>query len=56
MDNEPAIRQVRPEQSCVELTAEDVVAIKESDAQIDRGESVEFDAFAAEMRETYCSE
>jgi hypothetical protein len=36
-----------------ELTEADLKAIEESDAQIDRGEWVEFDAFAAEMRKRY---
>lgn len=35
------------------LTDEDLAAIKESDEQFDRGEYVDFDAFAAEMRKKY---
>ena len=37
------------------LTEEDARAIKESDEQIDRGECVDFDIFATEMRKKYCS-
>ena len=36
------------------LSDDDVAAINESEDQIDRGELVEFDAFAAEMRRKYC--
>ena len=35
------------------LTEDDLRAIEESEAQIDRGEYVEFDAFAADMRKKY---
>ena len=37
----------------VTLTAEDVSAIAESDAQVERGEFVDFDSFAAEMRKKH---
>ena len=37
----------------MELDEEDITAINESDAQIDRGEFVEFSTFAAEMRKKY---
>ena len=38
-----------------ELTDEDVDAINEADDQIGRGEFVEFDTFAAEMRKKFSS-
>ena len=53
MDNKLSISQLRPDQTRVELADEDLLAIKESDAQIDRGECVEFDTFAREMRNKY---
>ena len=37
-----------------ELTDEDVKAITEAEAQIDRGEYVDFATFASEMRKKYC--
>ncbi len=37
----------------VALTDEDMAAIKESDEQIDRGECVDFDTFAAAARKQY---
>ena len=36
------------------LTEADVAAIDEADAEYDRGEYVDFDTFAAEMRKKYC--
>ena len=36
------------------LTAEDRKVIAESDEQFERGESVDFDDFAAQMRNKYC--
>ena len=41
------------EDEAVELTDEDVRAIAEADAAIDRGEFVDFDTVAAEMRKKY---
>lgn len=38
------------------LTPEDIEAIEEADAAMDRGEFVDFDTFAAEMRKKYCGE
>jgi hypothetical protein len=37
----------------IELTKEDWTAIAEGEAQIDRGEYVEWDVFAAELRAKY---
>ena len=36
------------------LTDEDVKAINQAEEEMDRGEVVEFDTFAAEMRQKYC--
>jgi Arc/MetJ-type ribon-helix-helix transcriptional regulator len=36
------------------LSDEDAAAINEADAEIDRGEFVDFDTFAAEARKKYC--
>jgi Arc/MetJ-type ribon-helix-helix transcriptional regulator len=38
----------------VVLSDEDLAAIREADAQFERGEVVDFDSFAAEMRKKYC--
>jgi hypothetical protein len=38
-----------------ELTDEDAEAINEAEDQIDRGDFVEFDTFAAEMRKKFSS-
>ena len=51
---EAAVEQMMNWQQEPVLTGEDVDAINESEAQIDRGEHVEFDALAAEMRKKYC--
>jgi Arc/MetJ-type ribon-helix-helix transcriptional regulator len=48
---EDALRRVMAEE--VELTEEDIEAIKEADEQIDRGEYIEFQEFAARMRKKY---
>ena len=40
----------------IKLTAEDIAAIKEADEQMDRGEHVNFDEFAAEMRKKFENE
>jgi Arc/MetJ-type ribon-helix-helix transcriptional regulator len=37
----------------IALSNEDMAAIRESDEQIDRGKSVDFDTFAAEVRKKY---
>jgi Arc/MetJ-type ribon-helix-helix transcriptional regulator len=50
---EAAVEQMKLDQSSVELTTADLDAIKESDGQIDRGESVDFDTFEGEMRRKY---
>lgn len=50
---EAAIAQMMVDQTTIHLTDEDMVAIHESEAQIDRGESVEFDTFASEMRKKH---
>ena len=44
-------RMMRDERA---LTDEDVKAINEAEEEMDRGELVDFDTFAAEMREKYC--
>src|SRR5580658_10356359 len=36
------------------LTADDVAAIREAEQRMDRGEFVDFDVFAQEMRKKYC--
>lgn len=51
-----AVAQMMVDRDSFRLTDEDIEAIKESDAQIDRGECVDFDTFAAEMRKKYCKE
>jgi hypothetical protein len=38
------------------LNDEDVRAIAAADEEIDRGEFLDFDAFAAEMRTKYCGQ
>ena len=53
---EAAVAQMMVDQGTDVLSDEDIAAIAESDAQIDRGECVEFDSFAAEMRKKYCNE
>jgi Arc/MetJ-type ribon-helix-helix transcriptional regulator len=50
---EAAVEQMMQIDQAMELGEEDVSVINESDAQIDRGEFVEFSAFAAEMRRKY---
>ena len=51
---EAAVEEMMRTRADAELTDEDVDAINESEAQIDRGESVDFDDFAAAMRKKYC--
>lgn len=51
---EAAVEQMMRDRADAELTDEDVDAINESEAQIDRGEFVDFDGFAAAMRKKYC--
>jgi len=53
---EAAVAQMMVDQGTDGLTDEDMAAIAESDAQIDRGECIDFDIFAAEMRKKYCKE
>ncbi len=50
---EDALARVMEEEEAEVLTDEDVRAIAEADAAIDRGEHVDFDTFAAEMRKKY---
>ena len=52
---EAAVEQMMHDHADVSLTEEDLEEISKSDAEIDRGEFVEFDAFAAEMRKKYPS-
>ena len=51
---EAAIGKMMVEREEFALDEEDVAAIIESEEQIDRGEFVEFETFAAEMRKKYC--
>jgi len=53
---EAAIEQMKLDQAHFELTEAELNAIEESEAQIDRGEYAEFDAFAAEMPKKFCRE
>lgn len=53
---EAAVAQMKIDQEMADLTEEDWKAIEESDAQIDRGDYVDLDVFAAEMRKKYCGE
>ena len=50
---EAAIEQLMHADEAVELSDEDVEAINEAEEQIVRGEVVDFDTFAAEMRNKY---
>ncbi len=50
---EAAVAQLMVDQASVELSDEDLEAIAESDAQFDRGEVIDFDTFAAQMRAKY---
>jgi Arc/MetJ-type ribon-helix-helix transcriptional regulator len=50
---EAAVEQMMHEHIDVSLTDADLEEIRQSDAEIDRGEFVEFDSFAAEMRKKY---
>jgi len=43
-------RMMQDEQS---LTDEDIAAIDESEAQLDAGQGIDFDAFASEMHKKY---
>jgi len=52
---EAAIEQMMLTGEQFELADEDVEAINEAEAQIDRGEFVDFDTFAAEMRKRHAS-
>lgn len=50
---EAAVERMMDEREEYALDDEDVAAIIESEEQIDRGEFVEFETFAAEMRKKY---
>jgi Arc/MetJ-type ribon-helix-helix transcriptional regulator len=52
---EAAIEQMMLAGDEFELSDEDVEAINEAEDQIDRGETVDFDTFAAEMRKRHTS-
>jgi Arc/MetJ-type ribon-helix-helix transcriptional regulator len=52
---EAAIRGMMREQEASEPDDEDIAAINEAEAQIDRGEFVEFSQFAADMRKKFCN-
>ena len=51
---EAAVAQMQLDRFDTRLTEDDLRAIDESDRQIQRGESVDFDQFEAEMRKKYC--
>lgn len=53
---EAAVAQMMLDRETVSLTEADVAAIEASEAEIDRGEGVDFDEFAAAMRKKYCGE
>jgi putative addiction module CopG family antidote len=50
---EAAVERMMRTDESVELTGEGIEAINEAEAQIDRGEFVDLDTFAAEMRTKY---
>ena len=50
---EDALARMMDEEA-MPLTDQDLKALDRADEEIDRGESVDFDAFAAEMRKKYC--
>jgi Arc/MetJ-type ribon-helix-helix transcriptional regulator len=52
---EAAVEQMKLDQAGLQLTDADIRAINEAETQIDGGESVDFDTFAAEMRKKYCN-
>lgn len=45
----------RAMQGGIVFSQEDLQAIREADAQFERGEIVDFDSFAAQMRKKYCN-
>ena len=53
---EAAVEHMMRADNGIALTDEDVDAINEAEAQIDRGEFVDFDTFAAEMRKKFSSQ
>jgi Arc/MetJ-type ribon-helix-helix transcriptional regulator len=53
---EAVIDQVMSGRAVHRLTEEDVRAIEEADASFERGEGIDFDVFAAEMRKKYCGQ
>jgi Arc/MetJ-type ribon-helix-helix transcriptional regulator len=52
---EAAVEQMMLAGDEFDLSDEDVEAINEAEEQIDRGETVDFDTFAAEMRKRHSS-
>jgi Arc/MetJ-type ribon-helix-helix transcriptional regulator len=52
---EAAVEQMMLAGDEFELSDEDVEAINEAEDQIDRGETVDFDTFAADMRKRHTS-
>ena len=50
---EAAVARMMVDREGESLTADDVAAVEASEAEIDRGERVEFDDFAASMRIKY---
>ena len=53
---EAAVAQMMVDRLNLTLTDEDIEAIDKSDAQIGRGDCIDFDTFAAEMRKKYGKE
>jgi Arc/MetJ-type ribon-helix-helix transcriptional regulator len=51
-----AVEQMKIDQEELALTDADIDAINESDAQIDRGECIDFDTFAVDMRRKYSAD
>lgn len=51
---EAAVEQMMHNRVDSELTDEDAEEIEKSEAELDRGEFVEFDSLASEMRKKYC--
>jgi Arc/MetJ-type ribon-helix-helix transcriptional regulator len=50
---EEAVARLMREEEATPLSDEDWAAIAEADAEFERGETIDFDVFAAEMRKKY---
>lgn len=53
---EAAVVQMMLDRKAVSLTEQDAAAIEASEAEIDRGECVHLEDFAAAMRKKFCGE